>query len=60
MSNILSLSDKIKNKLKDMGLEPKLYNGHFKTDVKIVVSYDRTPIYFSHDLSKHRVIVINE
>ena len=56
----ISLTDKIKMRLKNMGLDPKLYKGHFMTDTRITVSYDRTPIYFSHDLLQHRVIVINE
>ena len=48
----------VKKYLKDLGLDMSKYVGCAKTDTRIIAIIDKTVIHISHDLTRHRAIVI--
>tara|TARA_Y100000593_G_C4310942_1_gene338313 strand:+ start:623 stop:802 length:180 start_codon:yes stop_codon:yes gene_type:complete len=58
---MISLEKKIKSALiKDLGLDIKYYKGFGRTDTRILVSITGCLVIFDHDLTRHRVIVLNK
>ena len=52
------LQNGVKKYLKNLGLDMSKYKGCAKTDTKLIAVIDNTIIHISHDLTRHRAIVI--
>ena len=55
---MIDLQKGVKKYLKDLGLDMSKYKGCAKTDTRLIAVIDNTVIHISHDLTRHRAIVI--
>ena len=55
---MIDLQKGVKKYLKDLGLDMSKYKGCAKTDTRLIAVIDDTVIHISHDLNRHRAIVI--
>lgn len=52
------MNKKIKQYLKELGLDTDLYDGYFVTDTRIVAKIDKTIIHITLNFKGHRAYIV--
>ena len=52
------MNKKVKEYLKNLGLDMSLYNGYFITDTRIVAKIDKTIVHIALNFRGHRAYIV--